>query len=112
VITPTGEHLLANQCQNSDLFFALRGGGGGTFGFVLGATAKTHPQLVMNTYVGLSFMSLWGDELKINSRVIVTFDVTASTVQAFLDFMISNAEFFASEGKVCLRLILLYPSYC
>lgn len=27
VVTPTGDYLVANQCQNTDLFFALRGGG-------------------------------------------------------------------------------------
>ncbi|KAF5360014.1 hypothetical protein D9758_007598 [Tetrapyrgos nigripes] len=35
IVTPTGEFLTANECQNTDLWFALRGGGGGTFGVVL-----------------------------------------------------------------------------
>jgi hypothetical protein len=28
----------ANACQNTDLFWALRGGGGGTFGVVIKST--------------------------------------------------------------------------
>lgn len=32
VVTPNGEVVTANQCLNQDLFFAVRGGGGGTWG--------------------------------------------------------------------------------
>lgn len=45
VVTPSGQHVFANECQFSDLFFALRGGGGGTFGVVLGATTLALPQM-------------------------------------------------------------------
>ncbi|KAF8912198.1 hypothetical protein CPB84DRAFT_762123 [Gymnopilus junonius] len=38
VVTPDGVFRTVNACQNEDLFFALRGGGGGTFGVVLEAT--------------------------------------------------------------------------
>jgi hypothetical protein len=35
IVTPNGRFLLANPCVNSDLFPAIRGGGGGgTFGVV------------------------------------------------------------------------------
>lgn len=39
----TGDVVTANACQNVDLFSALRGGGGGTFGIVLAATLKVYP---------------------------------------------------------------------
>lgn len=35
--------MTANACQNSDLFFAIRGGGGGTYGVVVSTTVKVHP---------------------------------------------------------------------
>jgi FAD/FMN-containing dehydrogenase len=38
VVTPDGEIRIANKCQNSDLFWALTGGGGGTFGVVIDST--------------------------------------------------------------------------
>jgi hypothetical protein len=44
VVTPSGEYLIANACQNSDLFFALSGGGGGTFGVVMETTFKVEPK--------------------------------------------------------------------
>src|ERR1700761_1982220 len=50
VVTPMGDHLFANQCQNSDLFFALRGGGGGTFGVVLESTQRVEGRLELQVY--------------------------------------------------------------
>jgi FAD/FMN-containing dehydrogenase len=43
VVTADGEIRIANACQNSDLFWALRGGGGGTFGVVTKVTLATYP---------------------------------------------------------------------
>ena len=37
------EKVTADSCTNSDLFFALRGGGGGTFGVVVSAIYRVHP---------------------------------------------------------------------
>ena len=38
-----GSLVTANAYQNTDLFFALRGGGGGTWGVVVSVTVKAHP---------------------------------------------------------------------
>lgn len=43
IVTPDGEVLIANPCKNSDIFFAIRGGGGGTFGVVTEAIVKAFP---------------------------------------------------------------------
>lgn len=43
VVTPDGAARTANACQNQDLFWALRGGGGGTFGVVLESTSRVEP---------------------------------------------------------------------
>ncbi|KAI0394339.1 FAD binding domain protein [Xylariaceae sp. FL0594] len=42
VVTGTGELLTATPRQNSDLYWALSGGGGGTYGVVLSMTVKLH----------------------------------------------------------------------
>ncbi|KAF9053278.1 FAD-binding domain-containing protein [Panaeolus papilionaceus] len=44
IVTPDGVFRVANACQNKDLFWALRGGGGGTFGVVLEASFKVLPR--------------------------------------------------------------------
>lgn len=43
VITGTGEYLVANRQNNSDLYWALSGGGGGTYGVTLSMTSRVHP---------------------------------------------------------------------
>lgn len=48
VVVASGEILIANDYQNKDLFFALRGGGGGTFGVVTRLVTKAYPLPTMN----------------------------------------------------------------
>lgn len=42
VVTADGQIRIANACNNPDLFFALKGGGGGTFGVISKITVRTH----------------------------------------------------------------------
>src|SRR5262249_49896423 len=42
VVTADGQTRIANACTNPDLFWALKGGGGGTFGVVSRMTARLH----------------------------------------------------------------------
>lgn len=43
VVLPSGNVAVADRCTNADLFWALRGGGGGTFGIVTHMHYKLHP---------------------------------------------------------------------
>ena len=51
VVTPTGEYLTVNDYQYSDLFWALRGGGGGTYGVVTSITYRTYESLPVASYI-------------------------------------------------------------
>jgi len=42
VVTADGKIRIANACTNPDLFWALKGGGGGTFGVISKVTLKLH----------------------------------------------------------------------
>lgn len=42
IVTPDGELKVANNAKNSDLFWAIRGGGGSIFGVIVQATWKAH----------------------------------------------------------------------
>ena len=42
VVTVDGQVVIANATSHPDLFFALKGGGGGTFGIVTRMTVRTH----------------------------------------------------------------------
>jgi FAD/FMN-containing dehydrogenase len=48
VVTADGALQVANKVVNPDLFWALRGGGGSTFGVVVEATVKAHPDVVID----------------------------------------------------------------
>ena len=43
VVLASGEIVVANEARHADLFWALRGGGGGTFGVVTRLTMRTYP---------------------------------------------------------------------
>jgi FAD/FMN-containing dehydrogenase len=43
VVTADGRVRVANACTNPDLFWALKGGGGGSFGVITKLTLRTHP---------------------------------------------------------------------
>ena len=57
VVTGTGEILIANRETNRNLYWALSGGGGGTYGVVSSLTVKVYPDLVSSAAT-LSFASL------------------------------------------------------
>ncbi|MCJ1395132.1 hypothetical protein MMC18_008013 [Xylographa bjoerkii] len=62
VVTMDGSHLVAIPNQNSDLYWALSGGGGGTFAVVLSMTARIHPDGIVGGTI-LSFNdSVFGND--------------------------------------------------
>ncbi|KAJ4354942.1 hypothetical protein N0V95_003351 [Ascochyta clinopodiicola] len=43
MVLPNGAIVVANECQNKEIFWAIRGGGGGTFGVITKITMKAYP---------------------------------------------------------------------
>ncbi|KAJ8082040.1 hypothetical protein PM082_007886 [Marasmius tenuissimus] len=59
VVTANGDHVTANAHSHPDLFWALRGGGPGTYGVVTSITYKTHPiEPLVGGYILANFTSL------------------------------------------------------
>lgn len=52
VVTADGQVRVGNACQDPELFWALKGGGGGTFGVITRVTLRTHelPAFFGSTY--------------------------------------------------------------
>ncbi|KAF4546559.1 Isoamyl alcohol oxidase [Lasiodiplodia theobromae] len=66
IVTTTGEILVADDEHNADIFWAIRGGGGGQYGVVTEYVIKTHPapQAVVGT---LSIVPKSNDEASVNA---------------------------------------------
>lgn len=53
VVLPNGTSVTANRCLNPDVFFALRGGGGGTFGVITEMSTIAHEQVTLQVIKSL-----------------------------------------------------------
>ncbi|SPO00670.1 uncharacterized protein DNG_03418 [Cephalotrichum gorgonifer] len=93
VVTADGRFVTADVHENRDLFFALRGGGGGTYGIVTSAIVRTYPA---HTYVsGLSYSFTTGPS-EVNARVYDLFPVAPSfKIESRETFWEAYAEYFA-----------------
>ncbi|KAF8607283.1 FAD-binding domain-containing protein [Ceratobasidium sp. AG-I] len=79
IVTPDGIVRTANACQNTDLFWALRGGGGGTFGVVLEATSKVEAKVPTQS-------------------IFVKFNPVTAHVVAYMNTIIENSVQWAEDG--------------
>ncbi|KAK2769895.1 hypothetical protein FQN53_005828 [Emmonsiellopsis sp. PD_33] len=79
VVTADGKFITADHTQNSDLFWALRGGGGSTFGVATSVTVKAHPD-VQTTASRFTFTSE-----KISNETFW------AGVRTYFDYFIDNA---------------------
>ncbi|KAL4997909.1 hypothetical protein BDV10DRAFT_201482 [Aspergillus recurvatus] len=79
-VLPNGTYVTANRCQSQDIFYALRGGGGGTFGVVTEMSMLVHPEkptiLALATFPNISF----------------------AIASEFISITVANADRWASEG--------------
>lgn len=82
IVTPKGEVLVANKCLNPDLFFAVRGGGGGTFGLVTNITYKALEKFKVIEFSAEFDFAGFNDD----------------TIRQYFDVLTANAQFWASKG--------------
>ncbi|KAJ7613764.1 FAD-binding domain-containing protein [Mycena polygramma] len=79
IVTPDGVYRTANEYQNQDLFWALRGGGGGAFGVVLESTILVTPQVTLQV-------------------ISVEFNCTEQTANDFLKIVVDNGVAWSEAG--------------
>ena len=80
VVTADGEFVVANSTSHTDLFWALRGGGGSTFGVATSVTVKAHPDMPV-TASRFSFSSAQTSN-----------ETFWSAIRSYLDINIANAD--------------------
>ncbi|GAW22510.1 hypothetical protein ANO14919_120470 [Xylariales sp. No.14919] len=79
IVTPDGVVRTANRCTNPDLFWALRGGGGGAFGVVL---SSTHMVSIDRPITG----------------AVITFPATADNQRTYVDTLVENMPRWRLQG--------------
>nr|POE87418.1 fad-linked oxidoreductase zeb1 [Quercus suber] len=100
VVTASGHILKASREQNPDLFWALSGGGGGTYGVVSSLTAKVYPELSSSAAI-LAFNSTGNTDSY--------WDVVAQWQSSLLDITASGC--FAI-WSVSAEQFMLMPANC
>ncbi|KAF8879978.1 FAD-binding domain-containing protein [Gymnopilus junonius] len=121
IVTPDGVLRTANACQNSDLFWALRGGGGGTFGVVLEVTVKSSPastfqvaninwpvsdanlRQVLSVYIdNVTALAKqgWGGYFTVSNMVLLNPNLTTQQGQESMQSLISLTEKLGGVSSV------------
>jgi hypothetical protein len=78
-VLPNGEYVVANRCQNQDIFFALRGGSGGTFGVVVGTVYRLYKdQPILHT--------------------LITMNITTNNQRRLTEILVENSPRWIDEG--------------
>ena len=96
VVLPNGTLAHVDACENPDLFWALRGGGGGTFGVVTNVHYQLHPvEPIKNVYMSIT----WEDN-----------DSFGELVQSWWDFWVENSQTLSNNwgGYWTLSSAILY----
>ncbi|KAK8088182.1 hypothetical protein PG997_003143 [Apiospora hydei] len=72
VVTADGRYVTADPFTNPDLFFALRGGGGATYGIIISAVYKAHPPITLTTTsLSLTLSSASSPSIPTNGAIVV-----------------------------------------
>ena len=98
VVTPDGRFATVDEANNPDLFWALRGGGGGTFGVVSSMTVRVHPRMA---FAGMTFV--------VTSGTGAGAAVSNEVLYAALDAYMRHFPAFAEAGTYAYATLLPSP---
>jgi hypothetical protein len=137
-VTSTGQYLTVNSHKNPDLFWAVRGGGGGTYGIVTSVTYRTHPSLPLtavffgaNSTNNATFSQFLAEFMRIQSGLAdagfsgyaliepdaiqwfyIALNVTQAQANKTVDPFFAFANNLTSEGlNVSIALTQPFPSF-
>lgn len=95
VVLASGKFVTASPTSNPDLFFALRGGGGSTFGVVTSVTVKAHPDIPVTA---LSFAFGVSD--------VISYDAFWAGIRAYFNYFIP----FSDAGTYSYFFVIPSPA--
>ena len=130
IVTADGQIRVVNTYRDPDLFFALRGGGGGTFGIVTRLTFRTHPlpeqigatlfsveattdqawralvARIIAFYSSDLFNPYWGEQLRFSGRKLQVTMVCHGLSQAEIEAAWEPLLGWIGEGKSDYRFTM------
>lgn len=115
VVTAQGQHLVATPKRNSDLYWALSGGGPGTYGVVISLTVRTHPSGFFGgaslgfTSTGISNDTYWDAIAYWQSLQASLVDAGTTTIAVVFASGFQLAPFTAPGASVNQTAKLLAP---
>ncbi|KAI0111117.1 FAD binding domain-containing protein [Nemania sp. FL0031] len=100
LVTPSGEYLVATPEKNIDLYWALAGGGGGTYGVVLSATFRVYPE-----------GPVAGGEMVVKGKNITSLfeaiEIWFKMAPSFIDGSRNNIQFFVTNDTLTILNFVL-----
>ncbi|KAF9736704.1 FAD binding domain-containing protein [Paraphaeosphaeria minitans] len=97
VVTADGQARMINACSDPDLFYAMRGGGGGTFAVLTSYKFQLHRAVPLNVYSFQASFPMPAGQLEITGSVVHRDIIRA---------LASNQSLFASQGVAGYNFIL------
>ncbi|KAF8170321.1 hypothetical protein K438DRAFT_1614262 [Mycena galopus ATCC 62051] len=93
LINAFGEEVVANAHENPDLFWSLRGGGGGTFGVVTEVIHQTHPAFHNILAATLTVSASTSTELASVLKVVLDLQPSLDDAQWWLTIAVQQTSF-------------------
>lgn len=102
VVTAEGEHLICNREQNTDLYWAMSGGGGGTFAVAMSTKYKAHPDVPFSgmtlNYQTTNLSSLDAHYEAVEYLQSMVPSLTARSISVVWYFEVSNDTLMPSQA--------------
>ncbi|KAJ5637058.1 FAD binding domain-containing protein [Penicillium lividum] len=109
VVTADGELRVINQCNDPDLFWAMRGGGGGTYAVLTKYRVQLFPSLPIHTYTFTADFTNAGAHTNATKNVALREILTAhakSQIEWSAQLVTGQVEYFPE--KLAVSLVLPY----
>ncbi|CBX96720.1 hypothetical protein IAQ61_005419 [Plenodomus lingam] len=104
VVTADGQQRTINECNDPDLFWAMRGGGGGNYAVLTSYKFQLHPSVPLNVY---SFQAHWPRPKDITESKVLrdTVRALASNQTLFADHGVAGYNFVHPDHIISLQIL-------
>lgn len=107
VVTADGRARTINACNDPDLFWAMRGGGGGTFAVLTSYKFQLHPAVPLNVYSFQASFPMPEGQLDITESIVHRdiLRALASNQSTFAEYGLAGYNFILPDHMVSLQIV-------